>query len=201
MLNEPEEPLKEPRYVDTKAEPGQEYIYFFRALRLEGKSVDSMPIKMHVPFAGHLSPEQSIRVRCWDITAPRDLATFKLYKVVDGKLIDELFYVKLGERIGEPRKVAGVGMVDFTTDLVLSEIREGDQALAIRFTEPLLDKNGHQLVRSIEGGFIIPATREHDKVMGIRTNLRAILKTIGRPHDEPAADVWQGGSIRVAVPQ
>ena len=201
QLTDPDKPLRVPKYVDTKAKPGQEYVYKFRALRSVGDPVDSVPIKMRLPFPGHLAPEQSIRVHCLEIAAPRDLAIFQLEKVVDGKVISQRFYAELGERVGGPRDVPGIGEVDFTTDLVLSEVREGDQGLEIRFTESLLDENGRELIERIEGGTIIPATREHDQVIHLRSNLRAILKPVGRRHGEPAADVWKGSWIRVPAPR
>ena len=168
------EPLSQPLYVDPSTKPGKVYSYKFRAVQTGGQSIESAPIRMKGPAAS--SADQQIRIHCFDLAVTRDLGIFLLERKVDGRTLMEKFVVNLGERIGGPVEVAGVGRVDFSTGLVLSRIEEGQQTLPLSYAEPVLDEKGEPIVERMENGRPVYLTKQHEVPLSIRPNLRAVFK-------------------------
>jgi hypothetical protein len=177
--------LRQPDFIDRTAQPGRAYVYKFRALKADGPPAESTPLQLRAPFAGDLSPEQTVRIHCFDLAVGRDLGIFLLERVVDGKAVVEKFVVSLGEPLGGPVDVAGTGRVDFSTGLTLGRIEEGQQTLPLSYAEPVLDEQGRPVVLRVENGKPVYATRQHDVPLSIRPNLRAMLKPAGQGPETP----------------
>ncbi len=173
------ERLPRPEYVDRTAQPGQLYDYKFRAVRANGEAVESAPIQMRVSTADNFPPAQSVKVHCFDLAVSRDVGIFLLERVVGGRTLMEKFVVRNGEAIGGPVEVAGLGRVDFSTGLTLGRIEEGHQTLPLSYAEPVLDDQGHPVIRKLENGQAVPLTKQHEVPLSIRSNLRAALRAEG----------------------
>jgi hypothetical protein len=190
--------LESPEYIDTSVKPGQAYVYKFRAFRSarDEDSVESLPIIMRVPRVQELSPEKGIRVQCVDIAVTHKLAKFVLNRVVEGHTATEEFLVKPGERLGEVRDVAGLGKVDFRTNLTLDRLEDGNQTLAVSYVRALLDSNGQPIMDSIsKNGTVVVKTEQQEGVLSIRPNLRAFFRTSGAATAD--VDLWKGSWLQV----
>lgn len=188
-----EERLRSPEYRDHGVKPGKSYWYKFRAVRANGGAVESAPIQMHARFADGLSPEQSVKIHCFDLAVTKDLGVFLLERVVDGRALVEKFVVKTGEPVGGPVEVAGVGRVNFTTGLTLGRIEEAHETLSLTYAEPVLDDQGRQIIETLKNGQAVPVTRQHEVPLSIRPNLRASFRT-----DAGAAtEMFKGSWMRV----
>jgi hypothetical protein len=189
--------LESPEYIDASVKPGQSYVYKFRAYRSarEDDFVESLPIVMRVPRVQELSPEKGIRVHCADIAVNR-IGRFILSRVIDGRPVSEEFFVKPGERLGEVRDVAGLGKVDFRTNLTLERLEYGNQTLAVSYTRALLDPNGQPVMESIsKDGTVVVKTEQQEGVLSIRPNMRALFRTAGAAAAD--ADLWKGSWLQV----
>jgi len=187
------DPLARPEFTDAGIKMGQGYVYKFEALRLDGAPVESAPILMHVPSQGDFGPDQRIRIHCENLAKPKDLAVFVLERTVDGKKVTARFYTNLGQRIGGREKVAGVGEVDFTTDLVLARIEEGTQSLDINYSAPVLDDKGQPIVDRVEGNTMIPKIRHYKLSVGTRESMKAIVKPVGTNDPKSEELLWRDG--------
>jgi hypothetical protein len=191
------ERLESPEYIDASVKPGQAYVYKFRAYRTvrDDDFVESLPIVMRVPRVQEMSPEKGIRVHCSDIAVNR-IAKFILTRVVDGRTVSEEFFVKPGERLGEVKDVAGVGLVDFRTNLTLERLEYGNQTLAVSYTRALLDPNGQPVMESIsKDGTVVVKTEQQEGVLSIRPNARALFRTPGAPAAD--VDIWKSSWLQV----
>ncbi len=189
--------IESPEYIDASVKPGQAYVYKFRAYRSarEDDFVESMPIVMRVPRVQELSPEKGIRVHCSDIAVNR-IAKFILSRVIDGRTVSEEFFVKPGERLGELKDVAGVGLVDFRTNLTLERLEYGNQTLAVSYTRALLDPNGQPVMEGIsKDGTVVVKTEQQEGVLSIRPNTRALFRTPGAPAAD--VDIWKSSWLQV----
>jgi len=190
--------LESPEYIDASVKPGQAYVYKFRAFRStrEDDFVESLPIIMRVPRVQELAPEKGIRVQCVDIAVTHKLAKFILNRVIDGHTVSEEFLVKPGERLGDVRDVAGVGTVDFRTNLTLDRLEDGNQTLAVSYVRALLDSNGQPIMESIsKNGTVVVKTENQEGVLSIRPNLRAFFRTSGAATAD--VDLWKGSWMQV----
>jgi hypothetical protein len=187
-----QERLTSPEYVDRAAKPGQVYWYKFRAVRPNGEAVESAPIQMRAPLADELSPAQSVKIHCWDLAVTQDVGIFLLERLVAGRSVVEKFVVKIGEPVGGPLDVPGVGRVNFTTGLTLGRIEEALESLSLTYAEPVLDELKRPIVE-MKDGVTTPVTRQHEVPLSIRTNLRATFRTdAGAP-----ASMFKGSWLRV----
>jgi hypothetical protein len=189
--------LESPEYIDASVKPGQAYVYKFRAYRSarEDDFVESLPIVMRVPRVQEPSPEKGIRIHCSDIAVNR-IAKFILSRVIDGRSVSEEFFVKPGERLGDVREVAGLGKVDFRTNLTLDRLEYGNQTLAVSYTRALLDPNGQPVMESIsKDGTVVVKTEQQEGVLSIRPNMRALFRTAGAPAAD--VDLWKGSWLQV----
>lgn len=186
-----------PEYTDSTSRRGQGYYYKFRAFRSGSESTDSAPIFMRLPFAGELAPEESVLVTCDKVAVPRTGAWFVLQRVVNGKPAIDRAWVNIGERVGGVRDVPGIGQVDFGTNLVLDRIEEGNQAMAISYTAPILDEAGRQVMQNVEGGRPVPAVTQRGELLNVRSNLRTSFRPAASTPGSPGSDLWEGSSMRV----
>jgi hypothetical protein len=189
--------LESPEYIDASVKPGQAYVYKFRAYRStrEDDFVESLPIIMRVPRVQELSPEKGIRVHCVDVAVNR-IGKFILSRVIDGRPVSEEFFAKPGERLGDVRDVAGVGPVDFRTNLTLDRLEYGNQTLAVSYTRALLDSNGQPVMESIsKDGTVVVKTEQQEGVLSIRPNMRALFRTPSAPSAD--VDLWKGSWLQV----
>jgi hypothetical protein len=186
-----------PEYTDSTARRGQGYYYKFRAFRSGAESADSAPIYMRLPFAGELAPEESVLVACDKVAVPRTGAWFVLQRVVNGKLAVDRAWVNVGERVGSVRDVAGIGQVDFSTNLVLDRIEEGNQAMTISYTAPILDEAGRQVMQNVEGGRPVPAVTQREELLNVRSNLRTAFRPASAAPGISGGHLWEGSSMRV----
>ncbi len=189
--------LHKAEFTDASAAPGQGYVYKFRAYRGSGDTdfMESMPIALRLPLGLRLSPEKSVRIRCDEVARNLKVAVFTLEREVGGRTLSERFHVEPGRRIGEVRDVPGAGRIDFRTDVVLERLEEGNQTLAVSYTEPLLGPDGRPVLKRIEGGTFVPETAQRDEVLSVRSNLRCQLRPSSGA--EGLVDLWKGGWILV----
>lgn len=184
--------LLQPEYTDPTARPGQGYLYKFRAVRPTGEFAETAPIFMRLPLAGDMTADESLRVKCAQVGARKDVAVFDITRMVGGQEVTHIFHVKLGERVGGVVEVAGTGPVDFTTGLELEKIEEGHQPLPITYTSPALDAQGQPIMDRLESGRVVPVTTQHSASLGIRPNLRVVFRSGSTP-----VDLWKGSWLRV----
>jgi hypothetical protein len=191
--------LASPEFADSKVKPGQGYVYKFRAYAgaSDDNYVESFPISMRAPKAPQLAPEKSISVRCTDITVNKKLALFTLERFVNGAPVSDKFYVEPGQRVGDIREIAGVGRVDFRTNLVLEQMEEGSQTLPISITRPLLDRNGNPVLDRIDKETFVPKTVQVEEVLSTRTNLRALFRLLTPTPGQPQVDLWKGSWLQL----
>ncbi|HEX7898770.1 MAG TPA: zf-HC2 domain-containing protein [Planctomycetota bacterium] len=187
-----EERLRNPEYCDRSAKAGQLYWYKFRAVRANGEAVESAPIQMRAPLADELSPEQSVKIHCFDLAVTGDVGIFLLERVVEGRAVVEKFVVKIGEPVGGPVDVQGV-RVNFTTGLTLGRVEEALETMALSYAEPVLDGQGRPIVETLKSGQRVPVTRQHEVPLSIRTNLRATFRTDAGK----TAELFKGSWLRV----
>jgi hypothetical protein len=190
--------LTSPEHIDTSVVPGQAYVYKFRAYRTGGKDsdfVDSLPYTMRVPRAQEPVAERSIRIQCVDIGASFKVAKFLLHRVVDGRNVSEEFCIKPGDRLGEIREVAGIGKVDFRTNLALEKLEDGNQTLTVYYTKAVLDANGRPIIKGWVDGVEEPMTEQKEGVLSIRPGMRACFRTAGAAAAD--VDVWRGSNLYV----
>lgn len=187
------EMLKEPVYTDRKAKAGQGYYYKFAAIRPNGESDESAALYMYLPEDDR-KPEHLVRLFCAETAVPGNLAVFDIERTVNGKPVAQRFNVKVGERIGGVRKVAGAGDVDFTTDFVLDKIVPDTQVITIHWTEPQFDPNGKPIIDVFKNGRRVPRTVQKDEPVGSRENTRAFLKPVVSGSGTTTS-IWRGSSL------
>ena len=187
-----EERLRTPEYCDRSAKAGQLYWYKFRAVRANGEAVESAPIQMRAPLADELSPQQSVKIHCFDLAVTGDVGIFLLERVVEGRAVVEKFVVKIGEPVGGPVDVQGAGRVNFTTGLTLGRVEEAHQTMPLSYGEQVLDSQGRPIVE-LNNGQQVPVTRQHDVALSIRPNLRATFRTDAGK----TAELFKGSWLRV----
>jgi hypothetical protein len=192
-----EKPLAKPEFTDRSAKPGHGYVYRFEAMNARGETVASMPIFMRLPFSGDLAPDQSLRIHCEELAAPKDLALFRIERLVAGRPVSHRFYVRLGQRVGGLAQIEGAGEVDFTTDFVLSKIEEGTEPRSIRMTAPVLDAEGRTVILRIENNVPVPKTEHYEVSVGSRLSMFAVLKPVGTPDGRTDMSIWRGSWMRV----
>lgn len=188
-----EERLRNPEYRDRSARPGQTYWYKFRAVGSNGEAVESAPLQMRVPLPDELSPEGSVKVHCFDLAVTKDVGIFLLERTIAGKPVVEKFVVKVGEPIGAPAEVRGVGRVNFTTGLTLTKIEDAHETLPVVYAEPVLDAQGRPVIEKLKNGVAVPVTRQHEVPLSIRLNLRASF----RADSGETAEVFKNSWLRV----
>lgn len=188
-----EERLRNPEYRDRSAKPGQAYWYKFRAVGANGEAVESAPLQIRVPLPDELSPEGSVTVHCFDLAVTKDVGIFLLERMIGGKAVVEKFLVKVGEPIGAPADVAGVGRVNFTTGLTLTKIEDAHETLPVVYAEPVLDAQGRPVIEKLKNGVPVPLTRQHEVPLSIRLNLRASF----RADSGETAEVFKNSWLRV----
>jgi hypothetical protein len=188
--------LQTPEFVDQSAKPGQSYVYKFEAIRQTGERLESVPLIMGIPFAGNLTPENSVWIHCMELSAPNDLAIFILERVVNGKKVMAKFYTEPGKTVGGKVKVDGVE-IDFTTDLELARIVPGTEVLRTHYTTPLLDKDGSPVMLQLASNVFIPAVKSYDFNLGQRESKRAVLRLAGTTGANSEADLWKGSRMVV----
>jgi hypothetical protein len=189
--------LESPEYFDSSVKPGAAYVYKFRAYR-SGKNddfVESLPVTMRLPRAQEYAVEKTIRVQCVEIAVTHKVAKFLLHRVVNGRTVSQEFVINPGDRLGELRQVAGLGNVDFRTNLTLEKLEDGNQTLPIRYTRAALDANGKEQIRSFRDGTVELLTEEVDGVLSIRPNRRALFRTASAA--QPDVDIWGGSWMQV----
>ncbi len=200
-INAPDERLDKPEYLDRTAKPGQVYWYKFRAYRRGGGWDESAPNQYRMPTRAELRPEESVQIWCQNVSAPRDMAKFLLERTVKGRKVSQVFYVNLGEPIGEAVDVAGVGRVDFRTGLTLGRILEKQQTLAITYAEKLYDETGKEVIERVENGrVIVPASRQHSGALNLKTNDLIEMQPQGSP-GQPVVTLWNGSWMIVPAPR
>jgi hypothetical protein len=187
--------LDTPEYIDTDVKPGQGYVYKFRAYRSarEDEFVESFPYTMRVPR--ELDADRAIRVQCVDVGATFKQAKFLLQRIVDGRTVTAEFAIKPGERLGEVRDVAGVGKVDFRTNLTLDRLGDGDQTMTVRYTTAVLDASGKPVIVEWKDGTEEVKTVQEERVLSIRQNLRAFFCSSGAATAD--VELWKGSFIQV----
>jgi hypothetical protein len=188
--------LTRPEYTDSGADADRGYVYKFRAYRGSGETdfAESHPIALRLPPSPRLDPEKALRVRCEEVARNLREAIFTLEREVAGRTVSQRFHVSPGQRIGEVRDVPGAGRVDFRTELVLERLQEGNQTLAVSYTEPALAADGRPVLKRIENGTFVPETVQRDEVLSVRTNLRCSLKPVA---GEGGVELWKGGWLQV----
>ena len=88
--------------------------------------------------------------------------------------------------------------MDFSTDFFLDRVQNGVQALAVRYTAPMLDENGRQVMQKLVDGRVVPAMTQYESsVAPLRTSQRAILRPAGSPPGSDEHSLWKGNSMRV----
>ncbi len=189
--------LASPEHIDMAVLPGQGYVYKFRAYRTgkDTEHVDSFPYTMRVPRVQEPAAERTIRVQCVDIGASFKVGKFLLHRVVDGRNVTEEFCIKPGDRLGEIREVAGVGKVDFRTNLTLEKLEDGNQTLTVYYTKAVLDSKGQPIIERGIGGVEEPKTEQKEGVLSIRPNMRASFRTTGAAAAD--VDIWKGSNLYV----
>jgi len=189
--------LASPEHIDTAVQPGQGYVYKFRAYRTgkDTEHVDSFPYTMRVPRVQEPVAERTIRVQCVDIGASFKVGKFLLHRLVDGRNVTEEFCIKPGDRLGELREVAGVGNVDFRTNLTLEKLEDGNQTLTVYYTKAVLDSKGQPIIERGIGGVEEPKTEQKEGVLSIRPNMRACFRSVGAAAAD--VDIWKGSNLYV----
>jgi hypothetical protein len=190
--------LPQAEYVDGSAVPGQGYVYKFRAYRsgADADFVESLPVALRLPVVPGLAPERSLRLRCEEVARNLKLAVFTLERFVQGRTVAERFHVEPGQRIGEVRDVPGAGRIDFRTNLVLDRLEEGNQTLAVSYTEAVLGPDGRPVLKRLaDGGAFVPETVQRDEVLSVRSNLRCQLRSVDGPAE--SISLWKGGWLKV----
>ena len=185
--------LRVPEYRDRAAKPGQSYWYKLRAVKANGEAVESAALQKRLASDGELSPESSVKVHCFDLAVTNDVGVFLLERVVEGQAVVERFTVKIGEPIGGPVHVPGVGRVNFTTGLTLARIENAQETMPVVYAEPVLDDQGRPIVETLKNGQVVPVTRQHEVPLSIRPNLRAAFRTDGGG----TAALFKGSWMRV----
>jgi len=189
--------LESPEFVDSGVKPGYAYVYKFRAYRSakNDEFTDSFPITMRMARAPEVATEMSIRVHCIEIGASHKVAKFLLHRVINGKTVAEEFVLHPGERLGELRNLAGVGLVDFRTNLTLEKLEDANQSLAVRFTRAVLDAHGKEQIKEFKDGSVEIVTEETEAVLSSRPNLRALFRMPGAAQAD--VDLWRGSWMQV----
>jgi hypothetical protein len=103
--------------------------------------------------------------------------------------VSEEFWIKPGERLGEVRDVAGVGKVDFRTNLTLDKIENGNQSMPIQYTRAMVDANGNVMIDRVRDGIDEVKTEQVEGVLSIRPNMRAMFRLGNSGTTE---DIWKG---------
>ena len=184
-------------WADPTVQPGNAYVYKFRAYRAgkDDEFVESLPVTMRLPRAQEIAAEKSIQIQCVDIGVTHKVAKFLLHRIVNGRTLSEEFAIKPGDRLGELREVPGFGAVDFRTTLTLEKLEDGNQAMTVKWTKAVLDSSGKEMFERFKDGTVEIKTEQVEGLLSIRPNRRALFRTSGA--SQPDVDLWKGSWLQV----
>lgn len=163
------EPLLVPNWVDSTAEPGQDYEYRFTGVRADGSTADGTPVRVHVP--GDAAPAQyPFELRLVDVRDGIGVAVLTPREGVEGS--PQILHLRAGD------EVAG-----FTVE----RFEDGDELLTATLAWPQADDEGRPIIDPATGKVKV---KYEDTILSVRSNQRMVLR-----RGELRVSVWRQGRI------
>ena len=163
------EPLLVPNWIDTTAEPGQDYEYRFTGLRADGTSADGTPVRVHV--TGDASPAQyPYELRLVDIRDNIGVAVLTPRDGVEGA--PQILHLRVGD------EVAG---------FIVERFEDGDELMTVSLAWPQADEEGRPIIDPATGKVKV---KYEDTILSVRANQRMVLRRGDR-----RVTVWRQGRV------
>ncbi len=155
---------QERQYVDSNISPAREAYYYCLLLVLEGATEESsILIESEKSEVVSVSTNDRFTIRL--LSGNEKTVSLSITITVNGKSYTESFEASVGQTLGGPKEVPGMGTIDFSTALSLSAIRFGARDEIKTTKIPVFNSDGSVTIELTTGE---PAYRESAESRPVR---------------------------------